>query len=62
MLYLEPTAQERLDFASIAYDSKKSCWCPHKKEGFVRATIVETKGPKVTCETEKGEVKILNRC
>jgi len=55
MLFLQPTDQERLDFASIPYDSKKSCWCPHKKEGFVRATITEPDGEKIVCTSDKGE-------
>ena len=60
MLFLEPTAEERLAFANMVYDSKKSVWCPHKaKGGFVRAMLtgnVDEKKGKVECEAEGGEV------
>ncbi|KAL3877462.1 hypothetical protein ACJMK2_035164 [Sinanodonta woodiana] len=39
-----------------AYEGKKCCWIPDKKEGFVLAEIVSTKGEEITVKTlEKNE-------
>jgi myosin heavy chain 6/7 len=39
------------------YDSKTSCWIPDEKLGYIRSTIVATKGDDVTVKTEKNEVR-----
>ena len=64
MFYLTPTEKERLAFANLKYDSKRTVWCPHKAQAFVRATVVEYKEEKkgkemierAVCESDKGEV------
>ena len=65
MLFLAPTDKERLAFANMAYDSKRTVWCPHKSEAFVRATVEEYKEEKkgkemierAVCVSDDGEVR-----
>ncbi|CAK8681906.1 unnamed protein product [Clavelina lepadiformis] len=61
MPFLRPTEKEQIAFASMSYDGKKSCWVPHKKEGFVRAEIQDSSGEKVTVKTSKGETLSLKK-
>ena len=60
MLFLEPTAEERLAFANLKFDSKKTVWAPCKKSGgFLRGQIsgeVDAKG-KIAVDCDSGEVK-----
>ena len=59
MLFLEPTAEEKLAFANLKYDSKTTVWAPCKKTGgFLRGQIsgeVDAKG-KIAVDCESGEV------
>ena len=60
MYFLEPTAEEKLAFANLKFDSKKSYWAPDKKHGgFCRALLKETeldKKGRVELECDGGEV------
>jgi len=55
MPFLEPSEAERLSFANITYDSKKSVWAWQKKLGFVKATLIEEKDDKTVVQTETGD-------
>ena len=33
------------------FDSKKNCWIPDEKDGYVAAEVQSTKGDEVTVET-----------
>ena len=65
MPFLEPSEAERLSFANITYDSKKSVWAWQKKLGFVKATLIEEKDDKTVVQTETGDVSkydLSNNC
>jgi len=40
------------------YDTKKACFIPDEKEGFVVATIESSKGEEITVKTESGVVSV----
>ena len=44
--------------AQQAFDSKKWLWVPHEQEGFVKATVKETKGEQIEVEVQNGGVSI----
>ncbi|XP_061510857.1 myosin heavy chain, muscle isoform X14 [Anopheles gambiae] len=48
--------QKRID-QSKPYDSKKACWVPEEKEGYVLGEIKATKGELVTVALPGGETK-----
>lgn len=48
--------QKRID-QTKPYDSKKSCWVPDEKEGYLLGEIRATKGDLVTVALPGGEVK-----
>lgn len=50
--------QKRID-QSKPYDSKKACWIPDDKEGYLLGEIRATKGDIVTVAVPGGEVRIL---
>jgi len=60
MVFLEPTAEEKLAFANLTFDSKKSYWAPDKKNGgFCRAILSKTeldKKGRVELECDGGEI------
>lgn len=47
--------QKRID-QTKPYDSKKSCWVPDEKEGYLLGEIRATKGDLVTVALPGGEV------
>ncbi|KFB49247.1 myosin heavy chain, isoform N [Anopheles sinensis] len=52
--------QKRID-QSKPYDSKKACWVPDEKEGYVQGEIKATKGELVTVALPGGEEKNLKK-
>lgn len=40
-----------------SFDTKKSCWVPDPKEGFISAEVLSTKGEMVTVKTVTGKVR-----
>jgi myosin heavy chain 6/7 len=44
-----------------SFDSKKNCWIPDEKEGFIKGEIESTSGEQVTIRTEKGEEKVVKK-
>lgn len=46
-----------LEAQSKPFDSKKNCFVPDEKEGFLPAEVVGTKGEELTVQLEKGEVR-----
>lgn len=50
--------QKRID-QSKPYDSKKACWVPDEKEGYVLGEIKATKGEIVSVGIPGGEVCIF---
>merc|ERR1712135_171349 len=55
MPFLEPSAQDKLDFANLPL-TKFSCWYEHKKEGYIRGEVQETaEDGTCTILTEKGD-------
>lgn len=51
--------QKRID-QSKPYDSKKACWIPDDKEGYIMGEIKATKGDIVSVGIAGGEVKNEN--
>lgn len=58
MPFLEPSEAERLSFANISYDSKKSVWAWQKNHGFIKAILIEEKDDKTVVQTESGNVSV----
>ena len=54
--YLAPDKKKLSEEQNQPFDGKKNCWIPDKKEGFIKAEIISTKGDDVTVLTEKNEV------
>lgn len=54
--YLVLPTEEKLKLRSQAFDAKKACWVPDKKEVYVAAEIVEVKGDQTVVQTKTGEV------
>lgn len=48
--------QKRID-QTKPYDSKKNCWVPDEKDGYLLGEIRATKGDLVTVALPGGEVK-----
>lgn len=58
--YLRKSDKERLEAQTRPFDMKKECFVPEPEEEYIKATIVSRDGEKVTCETSKGTVRLLN--
>ncbi|XP_071962722.1 uncharacterized protein [Antedon mediterranea] len=58
-LRLDPKAQ--MEATTQAFDSKKNCWVPDEKEGFVKAEVLSTKGDMVTVKTVTGKQVTLKK-
>lgn len=56
LAYLAIDRKMTLDDQSRPYDGKKACFVPDKKEGFVTADIISSKGDEITVQTSSGEV------
>lgn len=56
--YLRKSEKERLESQTRPFDMKKECFVPDPEEEYVKGTIIRREGDKVTCETEKGKVRI----
>lgn len=50
--------QKRID-QSKPYDSKKTCWIPDDKEGYLLGEIKATKGDIVSVGIPGGEVRLI---
>ncbi|XP_072044348.1 myosin-16-like [Amphiura filiformis] len=59
--FLSVGRKEQLDSAAMAFDTKKSCWVPDEKEGFISAEIISTKGEMVTVKTLTGKQVTLKK-
>ncbi|TMW42634.1 hypothetical protein DOY81_012285 [Sarcophaga bullata] len=55
--YLFVSLEQRRIDQSKPYDSKKNCWVPDEKEGYLLGEIKATKGDIVTVGLPGGEVK-----
>jgi len=51
MPFLAPSDQEKLDYANLPL-TKSSAWVAHKKEGYIRAEVKDTKEGVCTIEAE----------
>jgi len=51
--YLAPNKKKLAEEQRQPFDSKKNCWIPDHKEGYVKAEIMSTKGEEVQVLTEK---------
>lgn len=58
MEYLVIDKKMQLEDQSKPYDGKKACFVPDKKEGFVTAEIIGSKGDEITVQTGGGEVRL----
>lgn len=56
--YLRKSDIERLEAQTRPFDMKKACFVPDPEEEFVKATVISRDGDRVTCDTEKGKVRI----
>lgn len=56
--YLFVSLEQRRIDQSKPYDSKKSCWIPDEKEGYLLGEIKATKGDIVSVGLQGGEVNI----
>lgn len=45
--------------AQQAFDSKKWLWVPDEEQGYVKATVKETKGEQVVVDIQNGGVSSL---
>jgi len=54
--YLFVSLEQRRIDQSKPYDSKKSCWIPDEKEGYLLGEIKATKGDIVSVGLQGGEV------
>lgn len=57
--YLRKSDRERLEAQTRPFDMKKECFVPDPDEEYVKASIVSREGDKVTAQTEKGKVSVL---
>ena len=57
--YLAIDRKMALDDQKRPYDGKKACFVPDKKEGFLTAEIVSSKGDEITVQTDSGEVSLV---
>jgi len=53
--------RKRLQDEQAPYDAKSSCWIPDPNEGYMRSSVISTKGENVTVITDKGEVCFIER-
>ncbi len=56
--FLSVSRKDQLDSAAQAFDTKKACWVPDEKEGFISAEVISTKGDMVTVKTLTGKVRV----
>nr|ALR88564.1 myosin heavy chain striated muscle-like 115 [Saccoglossus kowalevskii] len=59
--YLMVDKKKQMEDSTKAFDSKKFCWVPDEKEGFVKGEIVSTKGEMVTIKTGTGKQITLKK-
>ncbi|KAH7722128.1 myosin heavy chainfast skeletal muscle [Aphelenchoides avenae] len=59
--FLAVSDEEKLQFTSQSFDSKKNCWVPDAEEGFVAAEIKNIAGEQVTVVTAKGNEQTLKK-
>lgn len=57
--YLFVSLEQRRIDQSKPYDSKKNCWVPDEKEGYLLGEIKATKGELVTVNLPGGEVSLI---
>lgn len=60
--YLFVSLEQRRIDQSKPYDSKKNCWVPDEKEGYLLGDIKATKGDIVSVGLPGGEVKFIVMC
>lgn len=58
--YLRKSDKERLEAQTRPFDMKKECFVPDSEEEYLKATVTSRDGDRVTCETSKGTVRVLN--
>lgn len=58
--YLFVSLEQRRIDQSKPYDSKKNCWVPDEKEGYLLGEIKATKGDIVTVQIPGGEVNYVS--
>ena len=56
--YLAPDKKKLTEEQNAPFDSKKNCWIPDHKEGYMKAEIISSKGDEITVLTEKLEVTL----
>lgn len=59
--YLAVDRKKMLEEQNQPFDGKRNCWIIDKKEGYMKAEIISTKGDDVTVITEKKEVRIFRK-
>ena len=59
--YLAVDRKKLLEEQNQPFDGKRNCWIIDKKEGYMKAEIISTKGDDVTVITEKKEVRIFRK-
>jgi len=59
--YLAPNKKMLAEEQSRPFDSKKNCWIPDHKDGYIKAEIISTKGEEVQVLTEKMEEKAIKK-
>lgn len=58
--YLRPTDKATMIERTKTFDAKKWLWIPDKKEGYLAASVVSSKGEMLTVETSAGKVTLYN--
>ena len=54
--FLSVNRKDQLEAAATQFDTKKNCWVPDQKDGFIAAEVLSTKGEQVTLKTVTGKV------
>ncbi|XP_033630505.1 myosin heavy chain, striated muscle-like [Asterias rubens] len=53
--FLSVNRKDQLEAAATQFDSKKNCWVPDQKDGYIAAEVISTKGDQVTVKTLTGK-------
>lgn len=53
--YLLVSPEEKIKIHSRSFDSKRSCWIPDAKQGFISAQIEQEKDGIVSVRTDSGQ-------
>ncbi|XP_038064642.1 myosin heavy chain, striated muscle-like isoform X2 [Patiria miniata] len=59
--FLSVSRKDQLEAAGTQFDTKKNCWVPDQKDGYIAAEVISTKGEQVTLKTVTGKQVTLKK-